>query len=87
MRPLGAAPLTTSFVLGTIDEDSVAVRAGMLGCLQPPSAFRSGINTDGEFISFFGQTFLGLPNPMEFPVRASRWEVSGYRFKYSMTES
>ena len=36
----------------------------------------SSVNSDGESIDFSMPMFLGIPNPMEFPVTASEWEVS-----------
>ena len=60
----------------TISIQSVEERAELLQCLQPPGALRSDINRDGNVIDFQGTTFLGLPNPLQFTVISSQWEVS-----------
>ena len=71
VRPLGTADPT----LSTLEDTN---RASELQCMQPPSALRSGVANDGRSINFGMPTFLGIPNPMEFPVTASMWEVSVY---------
>ena len=68
-------------VLGTPEptlgalEDTVwdVNRARRLQCIQSRS---SRVNRDGGSVDFSRPTFLGIPNPMEFPVIASEWEVS-----------
>ena len=73
VRPLGTADPTLSTLKDTISNN----RARELQCMQPPSALTSDeANGDGRPINFVRQTFLGIPNPMEFPVTASMWEVS-----------
>ena len=52
---------------------TVASRAITLGCF---SALRSETDVDAGFSDFFSPVFLGLPNPMEFLVNATQWEVS-----------
>ncbi len=78
VRPLEAAPLSPTFVKDSMGEDSVATRAGTLGCLQPPAAYRTNTNFGANQINFFSPTFLGVPNPLEFSIDAARWEVSSY---------
>ena len=78
LRPLGTPTSTLEAILENrmIFENSVEDRARELQCLQPPPAFRSDRNMDDRFIDFSETEFLGLPNPMEFQVNASMWEVS-----------
>ena len=60
----------------SVDVRHIATRASQLGCLQPPSAFRSDrTNYNGAAINFNSDTVLGLPNPLEFEVTADRWKV------------
>lgn len=47
-------------------------------CLQPPAAFRSDRNIDSNYINYAEPMFLGVPNPMEFEVNSSEWEVNEY---------
>lgn len=77
VRPIGT-PVPTQETLFADDsiEAPLQVRASALQCMQSPSAFRSDTNVDGGFVDYSGPTFLGLPNPMEFHVEASKWEVS-----------
>ena len=60
--------------LGTL-EDTVSNgnRARRLQCIESRS---SHVNSDGGSIDFSRPTLLGIPNPTEFPVIASEWEVS-----------
>ena len=86
VRPFNAAPLTDVRTATTIA--NVTARADILGCLQPPAAFRSNNDFDASGISnFTGQSFLGIPNPMEFPVTASQWEVSSVTVSYNYAAS
>ena len=79
LRPLGTPTRTLEAILENrlIFENSIEDHARELQCLQPPPAFRSDRNVDDGFINFSETEFLGLPNPMEFQVNASMWEVSG----------
>ena len=78
VRPLGTAmPTTQSLLTSGGTRSSAEQRAADLQCLQPPAALRSDVNTDGEATEFIGPRFLGLPNPMEFHITASKWEVGG----------
>ena len=72
VRPLGTADPTLRTLEDTISNN----RARELQCMQPPSALTSDEANDGDHINFARRTFLGIPNPMEFPVTASMWEVS-----------
>ena len=78
LRPLTTPPPgdTVQDFQRNVSVGSVEERAELLQCLQPPGALRSGINRNGEQIDFNRTTFLGLPNPLEFSVSASQWEVS-----------
>lgn len=82
LRPLGTPVQSLQDLQETVpdhysgNQTSVEARARLLGCLQPPAAFGSSVNTDGEVIEFAGSMFLGLPNPVEFRVRDSEWEVN-----------
>ena len=72
----------------TVYVRSVEERTELLQCLRPPGALRSGINTNGRGIDYH-MTFLGLPNPLQFTVNASQWEVSiqlsQYTTEYSLS--
>ena len=82
LRPLGTPVQSLQDFQETVpnqysgNQASVEARARLLGCLQPPAVFVSGVNADGEAIDFAGSAFLGLPNPLEFRVRGREWEVS-----------
>ena len=47
-----------------------------LQCLQTSTVYQSEINFNGAAINFTEPMFLGLPNPLEFSVNDSDWEVS-----------
>ena len=68
VRALGTPEPTLSTL---VDTDN---RARRLQCIQ--SMGSSSVNSDGDSIDFSRPMFLGIPNPMEFPVVASEWEVS-----------
>ena len=70
MRVLGTPKPTLSALEDTVSDDNLATP---LECIQSRS---SSENSDGGSIDFSRPMFLGIPNPMEFPVIASEWEVS-----------
>ena len=72
VRPLGTADPTLRTLEDTISNN----RARELQCMQPPSALTSTVNDNDGTIDFSRPMFLWIPNPMEFPVAASEWEVS-----------
>ena len=76
LRPFDSVPLSTNTVNNSRQVQHLATRASNLGCLEPPPAQRSEIDSNGMLSSFTTPTFLGLPNPMDFPVTATKWEVS-----------
>ena len=75
VRPLNTSRPTLQTSIDSVPVRSLQRRAELLQCLQPPAAIRSGVNTDAGPIDFMGPTFLGTPNPMEFQVTATEWEV------------
>ena len=77
LMPLGGLVITDDIV-SSLPERDITTRADQLGCLETPTALRSDVDTDGESLNFLADTFLGLPNPMEFRVTASRWQVKNY---------
>ncbi len=84
LRPLGAAPLSTTLVSNYTGENSVTARARNLGCLESPPALRSSeVDFNGNLDDFASPTFLGLPNPIEFSVMATKWEVSVLQYTNS----
>ncbi len=76
VRPLGSPSLTLDTLADTISERSISNRAAELQCLQTQAPFRSETNVDGASIDFSQAMFLGVPNPLQFQVTASEWEVS-----------
>lgn len=78
VRPLGTARQTLDILLASVPINMTEQRGTYLQCLQPPPALTSSINTDGLPIDYSSAIFLGLPNPLEFRVNASVWEVSVY---------
>ena len=63
-------------LISAASEQVIDDQARELLCLQPQTAFRTDINTNGVSIDFSGPMLLGIPNPMEFRVNTSEWEVS-----------
>lgn len=79
VRPLGTnvtppGPTTATAPGVFIGERTIA----MLQCLQPPGAVRSDVNNISASVDFTSATLLGQPNPLEFKVIATKWEVSDY---------
>ena len=74
VRRLGTADPILSTLKDTISD---ANRSRELQCVQPPPALTSTVNDNDLPIDFSRPIFLGIPNPMEFPVTVSEWEVSG----------
>ena len=76
MRPLGTPTPTLLELNDNRFERSIVHRARDLQCtVPPPDAFRSRTNNDDGRIDFSQSEFLGVPNPMEFPVTDTVWEV------------
>jgi hypothetical protein len=74
VRPLG----TPTQTLQTISEDvesTIGSRRRELQCIQA-TVFQSSPNDNSAFIDFSSPSFLGIPNPMEFEIGDSEWEVS-----------
>ena len=71
--PLGSF-LLESTVFESVSEVDTVTRAEQLGCLQPSTALRSDVDTDGEGPGF--GPVLGLSNPLQFEVTADRWQVN-----------
>ena len=76
LMPLGVVP-DTNDVLDTVEEENRVTRAELLGCIQPGTALKSDVSRDtlGTQIEFDNDRVLGLPNPLEFVVQASKWQV------------
>ena len=76
LMPLGVVP-DVSDVFDTVEEENRDTRAELLGCIQPGTALKSDVSRDtlGTQIEFDNDTVLGLPNPLEFVVQASKWQV------------
>ena len=78
LMPLGVV-LDTNDVLDTVEEENRVTRAEELGCIQPETALKSDVMRDTDQlnrqIEFDNDTVLGLPNPLEFVVQASEWQV------------
>ena len=78
LMPLGVV-LDTNDVLDTVEEENRVTRAEELGCIQPETALKSDVMRDTDQlnrqIEFDRDTVLGLPNPLEFVVQASKWQV------------
>ena len=78
LRSFDSAPLSTQAVKDSIREPNATIRGSTLECLASPPARRSSIDWNdmfGQFGNFSSSMFLGLPNPMEFSVIATKWKA------------
>ena len=76
VRPLNTPIPQRQTIIDSVSERRVPSRAVQLQCLQPPAAIRTNVDDDAGPVNSVGELFLGMPNPMVFPVASQEWEVS-----------